>query len=166
MKNGGINMICEKILGNLSQEQYAGCQVDYVEIEWHEAFKKIHLKKSSCGNEIRVRLDNWVLTRGIREGDILYQEGDYVAAVHIPECDCLVIKVAEGHLQQAFKVCYEIGNKHAALFYGAGPQEFITPYQAPTLDMLQKIHGVSVKRAMVKLDFDKSIASAIHNHTH
>lgn len=159
-------MICEKILGNLADMPDHGTPIDYVEIEWHEAFKKLHKKKTATGNEIGIRLGNEILTRGLREGDILYQTENYLAAVHIPDCDSIVIRVADGHLRQAYKVCYEIGNKHAALFYGTDNQEFITPYHLPTFEMLQKLHGVSVSRAMVKLDFDKSIASAIHNHTH
>lgn len=159
-------MVCEKIMGNLSEERFAGCQVDYVEIEWHEAFKKIHRKVTDGGKEIGIRLDNEILTRGLRPGDVLIHDGNYVAAVRIPVCDSIIIRVAGGHQNQAYKVCYEIGNKHAALFYGGSDQEFITPYNAPTYEMLKKIHGVSVSREPVSLDFDRSIASAIHNHTH
>ncbi len=31
-------MLCEKILGTLSDQTFAGLRVDYVDIEWHEAF--------------------------------------------------------------------------------------------------------------------------------
>ena len=35
-------MLCEQILGTLSDEQFKNLKVDYVDIEWHEAFKKLH----------------------------------------------------------------------------------------------------------------------------
>lgn len=159
-------MVCEKIVGHLSEARFAGCQVDYVEIEWHEAFKKLHAKMTAGGKKIGIRLDNDILTRGLREGDVLIQDGAWVVAVHIPDCDCIVVRIADGHTKQAYKVCYEIGNKHAALFYGKDNLEFITPYNEPTLRLLKHLHGVSVSREMIALDFDRSIASAIHNHTH
>lgn len=159
-------MISERIIGSLTDSCYAGHEVDYVEIEWHEAFKKLHKKITTGGQEIGIRLDNHILTGGLREGDILFADESKVVAVHIPDCDSIIIRIAEDHIGQACKVCYEIGNKHAALFYGADDHEFITPYNAPTFEMLKKMHGVSVSRAMVSLDFTKSIASAIHNHTH
>ena len=39
-------MLCEQILGTLSDEQFKNLKVDYVDIEWHEAFKKLHKKKT------------------------------------------------------------------------------------------------------------------------
>lgn len=162
-------MVCEKILGNLSDPAFEGVdheQVDYVDIEWHEAFKKLHKKKTGSGREIGIRLGNEILTRGMRPGDVIYQDDEGVIAVRIPDCDCIIIEVDPYHLHQASKVCYEIGNKHAALFYGRHEREFITPYNAPTFEMLQKMHGVTVSRGNISLDFDRSIASAIHNHTH
>ena len=37
-------MICEKILGKLTDEEFSGKKVDYVDIHWDEAFKKLHRK--------------------------------------------------------------------------------------------------------------------------
>ena len=37
-------MLCEKILGKLKDFDLTGKTVEYVDIEWHEAFKKIHRK--------------------------------------------------------------------------------------------------------------------------
>ena len=33
-------MLCEQILGTLSDEQFKNLKVDYVDIEWHEAAEK------------------------------------------------------------------------------------------------------------------------------
>ena len=37
-------MVCEKVIGKLKDVDIAGKTVEYVDIEWHEAFKKIHRK--------------------------------------------------------------------------------------------------------------------------
>ena len=54
-------MLCEKVLGTLKDEKFRGLPVDYVDIEWYEAFTKIHRKVSSQGEDIGIRLDNDVL---------------------------------------------------------------------------------------------------------
>ena len=113
-------MLCEKVLGKLSDEKFKNLNVDYVT----------------------------------------------VIAVNIPPCDVIVAKVAENHPHIVPKVCYEIGNRHATLFYGDTPFEYITPFNQPMLDMLNKIHGVTATVVNMKLNFDKSISSTINNHTH
>ena len=57
-------MICEKILGKLTDGEFSGKKVDYVDIHWDEAFKKLHRKTSQGGTELGIRLDDSVLTRG------------------------------------------------------------------------------------------------------
>ena len=109
-------MLVEKVLGNVSDEQFKNKNIDYVDIEWHEAFKKLHKKISQTGIEVGIKLDNDILTRGLRQGDILAIDNDNVIAVNIPKDKALVIKVDDDHLVP--KVCYEIGNRHATLFAG------------------------------------------------
>ena len=67
--------------------------------------------------------------------------------------------------KQAAKVCYEIGNRHAPLFWGEN-DTFITIYNEPMLLMLQKLHGVTAEKELKKLDFDQRISASIHNHHH
>ena len=64
------------------------------------------------------------------------------------------------------KLCYEIGNRHATLFWGDNESTFITPYTEPTLTMLKKLHGVTTNIQTVSLDFSKAISSSINAHTH
>ena len=45
-------MLCEQILGKLPDFDLSGKTVEYVDIEWHEAFKKIHKKTTDHGTEI------------------------------------------------------------------------------------------------------------------
>lgn len=64
------------------------------------------------------------------------------------------------------KTCYEIGNRHAPLFYGENIFTFVTPYNEPMFLMLSKLHGVTAEKTTMRLDFDKRISATVHNHHH
>lgn len=159
-------MLCENVLGNYNKGEYEEYEIDFVDFEWHETFKKLHKKISHSGKEIGIRLGNEVLTKGIKQGDILYKEGNYIAVVNILPCDVIVINVEEHHKVMAAKVCYEIGNRHATLFWGEKDMQYMTPYNEPMLEMLKKIHGVTVEVKNLVIDFNKSISATVNNHTH
>ena len=76
------------------------------------------------------------------------------------------VKVDENHPHMAAKVCYEIGNRHAPLFYGEEENTFITPYNEPMYLMLEKLHGVTATKEIQRLDIDRRISAAVHNHHH
>ena len=156
-------MLVEKVIGNINDEQFKNKNIDYVDIEWHEAFKKLHKKTSQSGIEVGIKLDNDILTRGLRQGDILAMNEENIIAVNIPKDKALVVKVDDTHLVP--KVCYEIGNRHATLFEGNNHNEFITIYSEPMKEMLEKI-GANVSVEEVQFDFDKSISSSINAHHH
>lgn len=159
-------MLCEKILGNLKSMQDTNKSIEYVEIDWHDAFHKIHKKITKEGTTVGIRLDNDVLVHGIKEGDVLYEDGSKIIAVHILPCESILITVNPHHSEMIAKVCYEIGNRHATLFWGDDNYSFITPYNEPTLIMLNKLHGVKTHVETVTLDFSKAISSSINAHTH
>ena len=156
-------MLVEKVIGNINDERFKNKNVDYVDIEWHEAFKKLHKKTSQSGIEVGIKLDNDILTRGLRQGDILAMNEDNIIAVNIPKDKALVVKVDDTHLVP--KVCYEIGNRHATLFEGNNHNEFITIYSEPMKEMLEKI-GANVTVEELQFDFNKSISSSINAHHH
>ena len=156
-------MLVEKVIGNINDEQFKNSNIDYVDIEWHEAFKKLHRKTSQSGIEVGIKLDNDILTRGLRQGDVLAINEDNVIAVNIPKDKALVVKVDDTHLVP--KVCYEIGNRHATLFEGSSHNEFITIYSEPLKEMLEKI-GANVTVEEIQFDFNKSISSSINAHHH
>ena len=158
-------MVCENILGKLSDIDVTGKTVDYVEIEWHEAFKKLHRKVTEGGREIGIRMDDEVLTRGLFQDDVIYMDEEVVVAVSTPPCEVIEVSLTEGHEMMGAKVCYEVGNRHAPLFWGENGT-YITIYDEPMLVMLSKIHGVVAEKKVAKLDFDKRISAAIHNHHH
>ena len=156
-------MLVEKVIGNINDEQFKNSNIDYVDIEWNEAFKQLHRKTSQSGIEVGIKLDNDILTRGLRQGDILAINEDNVIAVNIPKDKALVVKVDDTHLVP--KVCYEIGNRHATLFEGSSHNEFITIYSEPMKEMLEKI-GANVTVEEIQFDFNKSISSSINAHHH
>ena len=158
-------MLCEKILGKLEEMDVKGRRVEYVEIEWHEAFKKIHRKTSDQGTDVGIRMDDSVLSRGLFQGDVIYADEEVVVAVSTPPCEVIEISLTPGHDMMAAKVCYEIGNRHAPLFWGENGT-YITIYDEPMMAMVSKIHGVRAEKKLMKLDFDKRISAAIHNHHH
>ena len=156
-------MLVEKVIGNINDDKFKNSKVDYVDIEWHEAFKKLHKKTSQSGIEVGIKLDNDILTKGLRQGDVLAINVDSIIAVNIPKDQALVVKVDDIHLVP--KVCYEIGNRHATLFEGDNHNEFVTIYSEPMKEMLEKI-GANVTVADVQFDFNKSISSSINAHHH
>lgn len=158
-------MLCEKILGKLEEMDVFGRRVEYVDIEWHEAFKKIHRKNTDQGTDVGIRMDDSVLSRGLFQGDVIYADEEVVVAVNTPPCDVIEISLTPGHDMMAAKVCYEIGNRHAPLFWGEN-DTYITIYDEPMMAMVTKIHGVRAEKKLMKLDFDKRISAAIHNHHH
>ena len=156
-------MLVEKVIGNINDEQFKNSNIYYVDIEWHEAFKKLNRKTSQSGIEVGIKLDNDILTRGLRQGDVLAINEDNVIAVNIPKDKALVVKVDDTHLVP--KVCYEIGNRHATLFEGSSHNEFITIYSEPMKEMLEKI-GANATVEEIQFDFNKSISSSINAHHH
>ena len=97
-------MVCEQILGKLSEFDTSGKTIEYVDIEWHEAFKKIHKKTTDHGTELGIRMDDSILTRGLYQGDVLYADDEKIIAVNTPPCEVIRISLTPGHEKQAAKV--------------------------------------------------------------
>ena len=90
-------MLCEKILGKLKDFDLTGKTVEYVDIEWHEAFKKIHRKITDKDREIGIRLDDSVLTRGLFQDDVIGEEDGAIIAVNTPPCEVIEVSLEPGH---------------------------------------------------------------------
>ena len=113
--------------------------------------------------EIGIKLEDFILKRGLNDGDVLGVYDDTAIVVNILEALSLVINVEDNHMIP--KVCYEIGNRHATLLYGRSYNEFITIYDEPMKLMIENL-GVKVEVKKVKLDFNKKISASINNHHH
>ena len=108
-------MVCEKVIGKLKDVDITGKTVEYVDIEWHEAFKKIHRKVTGQGREVGIRMNDSILTRGLFQDDVIYDADGVVIVVNTPSCEVIEVSLAPGHEKYVAKVCYEIGNRHAPL---------------------------------------------------
>lgn len=167
-------MLCEKILGRVTDPQFAEYKIDYVEIEWHESYNKILRKTSKGGRDVAIRLDDEILKIGMKPGDVLGVDSDgTVIAVDIPETEVLVATVENvGKPTLLFamaKTAYEIGNCHAPLFGGEKENQLVTIFTEPMEHLLSHLHhlGVKVERKTQKLDFSKQISSIVgHSHHH
>lgn len=159
-------MLSEKVIGRITDNQFLNKAVDYVDLEWHEAYKRLHRKKTRDGNEIGIRLGNDILTRGLRQEDVIYEANDYIVAVNIRPCRMIVVDISRDHPEMLGKVCYEIGNRHAALFWGSSHLQVRTPYNHPMLEHLRKMHGVTCHVKEAVPDFSRSISASINDHSH
>lgn len=137
-------MIIKEKLGNLNHYDLKGRHIDWLELEWFETRKRILRKKSRAGQEIALKF----LTESaeILQDDILFQNEFVVVAVEIMPCDCMVVKTA--NMFETASLCYEIGNKHAPLFWDEG--NFLVPYETPLFRQLT-VQGYQVSRSQRKL---------------
>ncbi|MCD8015308.1 MAG: urease accessory protein UreE [Lachnospiraceae bacterium] len=159
-------MLCEKILGTLSDPAFDGLRVDYVDIEWHEAFSRLHRKTSAEGEDVGIRMGNEILSTGLNQDDVLYADAEKVIAVNIPACEAIRASVRQDHPRQIAKLCYEVGNTHTSMFRGEDDFTFYTPYHEPLLEKINGIHGVTAEKVMKKFDFRQALSSSINNHHH
>lgn len=159
-------MLCEEILGTLSDEKFLGLRVDYVDIEWYEAFSRLHRKTSAEGSDIGIRMKDGILSRGLHQDDVIYADSQKVIVVNILPCEAIQMTVQKDCPQQIAKLCYEVGNTHTTMFRGADDFTFYTPYHEPLMDKINHIHGVTAKKLNIKFDFSKTLSSSINNHHH
>ncbi len=148
------NIVCSKS----KKMDFTGFDIDYVEIEWYEVSKKILHKVSKKGNEVGIKLN---MDSPLKHGDILHIEGNQVLLVEIPECECIALKPQT--LEMMGRACYEMGNRHAPLFYQE--ERLLTAYDPPLFDALKKC-GFEAYRCQDRLISPLSRQTGGHSHTH
>lgn len=163
-------MLCTKVLGKVGDERFAGYAVDYVDLEWDEAFKKVHRKTSAAGRDVGVRLDDWVTAKGLSAGDVLgvddSGEKPAALAVRLLPTRCLVVDVAADHPFMLAKVGWEVGNTHAPLFFGANDFQLVCTYSEPVERLLAGMHAVTVAVGDAVLDPARRVSNNAHHHHH
>ena len=159
-------MYCDKVLGKATDPQFAGLHVDHVDIEWHEAFSRLHRKKSYDGEDVGIHMGNEVLSKGLNQDDVIYADGEKILAVNIPPCEAICARVSKDHPQQIAKLCYEVGNTHTTMFRGEDDYTFYTPYYDSLFLKLSNIHGVNLEKVTMRFDFSKALSSSISGHHH
>lgn len=123
-------MLVREKSGNINSISINNRDVDALEIEWYETNKRILHKQTKSGLDITLKFlgEN----PDLKDGDILWQNGNKIIAIEIKPCECLVIEPQS--ILSASSVCYEIGNKHLPLFYDG--TELLVPYEVPLHNFL------------------------------
>ena len=137
-------MLVQEKKGNLQSYPVNGKTIDLLMLEWHEAGKRILRKTTIAGREVSLKFLNENPQH--TEGDVLFEGNDYLIAISIVPCNCLVI-VPKNMFEMA-SVCYEIGNKHLPLFYEN--EQLLVPADKP-LHKLLLAQGYDVRQEHKKL---------------
>jgi len=150
-------MLIQQKLGNIHSDNINNKTIDYVAFEWYETNKRIQIKKSIAGREVTLKFmsENPCLT----EGDILFEADDFIIAVDVLPCDCMVISPI--NMFDTASVCYEIGNKHLPLFIENN--DLLVPYEKPLFTML------TAQRYTIKLEQRKLLTplrTSVSPHAH
>jgi len=159
-------MLCERPLGTITDAAFADCGIDYIELDWFDANKKILKRTSLSGEELSMRLDDTAQTRGLRDGDVLFHDNDRVLAVRIVPCEVIAVQAASKNPRLLAKAAYEIGNRHAPLFWNSADEMLLTPFDEPMFELLSRIGGLSCTVKIEKLDLDHRTSGAHGAHTH
>lgn len=124
-------MIVKETIGNVKTGDFQGKNIDFLEIEWFEATKRIQRLKSKSGKEVAIKL----LREGqrLREGDVVLEDEDGIIVVKIKPCEAIIIQPQS--LLEMGTVCYEIGNKHMPLYIQE--DEVLMPFELPMFRWLE-----------------------------
>lgn len=131
-------MLITEILGHISEIEVGDREVDCVELNWWDVRKKIARLTSKANRDVAIKL-----SRGSKivfcHGDILYEDSKLLVLVHIlPE---KVLCARANSFFDIARLCYEVGNRHAALFYREDESGVVlyTPYEAPMQRLFDKL---------------------------
>lgn len=157
-------MIVTHVINNIAHNQNdANTHYDYLDLEWYELNKKIIRKMTHDGSDIGIQLS--ADHAGLKDGDVLHQKDNNYIIVNVVPSECIVIDIHDIH--EMARVCYEIGNRHAPLFFDAlHSQQLLLPMDKPLLALLNKM-GSHTSIAQKKLILPLGGASAHHDpHSH
>ena len=137
-------MLIQTKIGSITDFNIEQREVDVLPIEYFETNKRI-LHKATRNNRI---VDTKFLQEQhqLQEGDVLFIDNDLIIVVEIVACDCIVIQPQS--TKQWAAICYEIGNKHAPLYFEE--EQLAIPFEIPLYNQLQWM-GFSVTRKNLKL---------------
>lgn len=146
-------MICKEVLGNLKSKD-TDKEIRYVTIEWFERDRKVLRKTLTSGEEIGIQC-----SQPLHESDIIFEDETSLIVICIAPCDLISTRVAT--MQEMGRLCFELGNRHLSL--AIAEDSVKCPYDAPTLEYLQKLGFDSQK---IHETFDGYIECKAHGHTH
>ena len=145
-------MRINEILGNLQDFPLQGRRVDTVSLEWFELEKKLLRKTTAAGTELGI-----TVSAPIKNGDVLYEDGEKVIAVQQLPCTLTVTPVDS--MQKMGRLCFELGNRHLSL---AIEEDRVTViYDEPTFLYLQKLGFAPEKKEGLFTHY-----TVCHGHSH
>lgn len=149
-------MLVEQKIGNINSHS-AGKNIDWLELEWHEAGKRILHKKTRSGKDISMRFlkENPHFT----QGDVIYVDAETLIAIHIRPCEAIVIEPK--NTLEIVTACYEIGNRHLPLFFQ--DNALLVAYEAPLFNLLV-YSGYAVRKENRALTTPVKTSVAAHLH--
>ena len=151
-------MIIQQKSGNINAIDINIRNIDWLQLEWYEAGKRILRRQTRAGNDIALKFLN--KNPALTQGDVLYEDDTLIIAVEILPCDVLVIQPA--NLFEMASVCYEIGNKHLPLFFDK--EELLVPFEMPLFRLLSA-QGYAIKQDKRKLLHPLKTTVAPHAHS-
>ena len=145
-------IIVKEKSGNIYSPVNDNRNIDTLQIEWHEARKRILHKETKQGRAICTKFLKG--NPDLKEGDILYKDENITIAVEINPCECIVLKPS--NMREAAAVCYEIGNRHLPLFYEG--EELLVPYDVPLYNLLVKLgYAIKVEERKLNCSFQTTV---------
>jgi urease accessory protein UreE len=140
-------------LGQLTEDRWTGRAVDYVDLAWDEAEKRLLNKATRGGVLLHIHLAPET-ARLIQDDILTAGESGPITAVNILPADCLSLRAdaAQNPRSALIRAAWECGNRHVRLFWGESEAELLTPAD----DLLQRflcgLPDLSVTRASHRLD--------------
>ncbi len=113
-------------------------ELDYIDLEWFDTQKRMGRWVSRAGLEIALKL-NEPPVMGLRDGDILFEDAQRIVSVNILPTE--VICVYARDCAQVARICYEVGNRHASLYYGEQDLSFKTPFEKPLKILFERLEA-------------------------
>lgn len=150
-------MLIQQKTGNIQSDPASPEIIDWLELEWYEASRRILRKKTRRGQEVSLKFLNE--NPALSEGDILFKDERGIIAVTILSCAAIVIRPKT--MFEMASVCYEIGNKHLPLFYEK--DELLVPFEWPLFRLLAAL-GYAIRQEERKLQHPLKTTVSPHAH--
>lgn len=157
-------MLITQIIANLNTTDidYSQHQIDYIELEWFELTKRILRKTSLHNQELGINMSESGFS--FHDQDILFVDETRVIAIKVLPTQAIAITAANNH--ETARICYELGNRHAPVFYAEDDHNILlVPFDQPMLVLLTKL-GVTTQVVHARLVYPLSHKTNSHAHAH
>lgn len=144
-------------IGRIDDMDIKDRSIDYWDLEWYECNKRIIRKKTRSSVDVSFKSLN--SDPFFTEGDVIFENEKTIIAVSVLACDCIIVKPRNTF--ELASLCFEIGNKHASLFYEN--EILLLPFESPLFNQLLA-QGYSVRKEKRKLLTPLKTSVAAHAH--